>query len=318
MKDFGATDIRNISLVSHQSTGKTTLAEAMLFSAGATTRFGRIDEGTTTSDYRSDEIERKMSISTALLTLDWKKNKVNVLDLPGRPDFLGEVLCGLRVTDLAVILLDAHTGVEVGTETAWEICERYKTPRMFFINREDREHSNFDTALKSAQEAYGNGVVPVQFPVNEAEGFNAVVDLLSMKKITVLDDSGKAKVEDLSADLQSKAEQMRGGLVEKVAESDDAILEKYFEAGELTEEEFTVGLRKGIAAGTIYPVMCGSALKNVGVHQLLDFIGAYGPSPADRPAAAGLDHGGKEVSVPLTNTMFSGFVFNTLSEMHVG
>jgi elongation factor G len=319
VKDFGATDIRNISLVSHQSTGKTTLAEAMLFSAGATTRFGRIDDGTTVSDYRSDEIERKMSISTALLTLDWKKNKINVLDLPGRPDFLGEVLCGVRVTDLAIILLDAHSGVEVGTETAWEICDKEKTPKMFFINRVDREHSNFDNALTSAQEAYGNSVVPIQFPVNEAEGFNAIVDLLSMKKITVQDDqSGKSKVEDLPADLQDKAAQMRSSLVEKVAESDDAILEKFFEAGELSEEEFTVGLRKGIAAGTIYPVMCGSAMKNIGVQQLLDFICTYGPSPADRPAAAGEDNSGKPVSVPLTNPMFSGFVFKTLSEMHVG
>lgn len=319
MKDFGPNDIRNISLVSHQSTGKTTLAEAMLFSAGATTRFGRIDDGTTVSDYRTDEIERKMSISAALLTIDWKKNKVNILDLPGRPDFVGEVLCGLRVTDMAVILLDAHAGVEVGTETVCEICDKFKTPRLFFVNREDREHASFEKAVQHAQESYGNGVVPAQFPVQESEGFNSIIDLLTMKKITFQDDqSGKCKIEDIPADLLKKAQELRAGLIEKVAESDDAILEKYFEAGELTEEEITTGLRSGIVGGKIFPVLCGSAMKNMGVAQLLDFIGAYGPSPAHRDAAVAVDNAGKEIKVELNQSAFCGFVFKTLSEMHVG
>ena len=319
MKDFGPGDIRNISLVSHQSTGKTTLAEAMLFSAGASTRLGRIDDGSTISDYRSDEIERKMSISTALLTLDWKKNKVNVLDLPGRPDFLGEVLCGLRVADLAVILLDAQAGVEVDTATMWEICDKYETPRMFFINRQDREHANFENALHDAQQSFGNNIVAVQFPVKEAESFDSVIDLLMMKKLTFQNDqSGKYKVEEIPTDLAAKAQALRAALIEKIAESEDAILEKYFEAGELTEEEIQSGLRSGITAGKIVPVLCGSAVKNMGVQPLLDFISSYGPSPVDRGAVMAKDQADKAIKVELTQPTYSGFVFKTLSEMHVG
>ncbi len=319
MKDFSPSDIRNICLVSHQSTGKSTVVEAMLFSAGLTTRFGRVDDGTTVSDYRSDEIERKISISSALITMDWKKNKINILDLPGRPDFMGEVLCGMRVSDLAVVLLDAYSGVEVGTETVVEICDKYKLPRLFFINRVDREHSNFEQTLSQAQESYGNSVVAAQFPVQEAEGFDSVIDLLSMKKITFLtDQSGKTKVEEIPADLLDKAKAMRGALIEKIAESDDAILEKYFEAGELSEEEINKGLAGGIAACKIYPVLCGSASKNYGIQPLLDFIGSYGPSPADRGPVFAADSAGKEVKVELTAPQFSAFVFKTLSEMHVG
>ncbi len=319
MKDFSPSDIRNICLVSHQSTGKSTVAEAMLFSAGITTRFGRVDDGTTVSDYRSDEIERKISISSALMTMDWKKNKINILDLPGRPDFMGEVLCGMRVSDLAVVLLDAYSGVEVGTETVVEICDKYKLPRLFFINRIDREHSNFEQTLSQAQESYGNSVVAAQFPVQEAEGFDSLIDLLSMKKITFLtDQSGKTKVEEIPADLLDKAKAMRGALIEKIAESDDAILEKYFEAGELSEEEINKGLAGGIAACKIYPVLCGSASKNYGIQPLLDFIAGYGPSPADRGPAVAVDSAHKEVKVELSGTQFNAFVFKTLSEMHVG
>jgi len=319
VKDTSPSDIRNICLVSHQSTGKTTVAEAMLFSAGITTRFGRVDDGTTVSDYRSDEIERKISISSALMTMDWKKNKINILDLPGRPDFMGEVLCGMRVSDLAVVLLDAYSGVEVGTETVVEICDKYKLPRLFFINRIDREHSNFEQTLSQAQESYGNSVVAAQFPVQEAEGFDSLIDLLSMKKITFLtDQSGKTKIEEIPADLLDKAKALRGALIEKIAESDDAILEKYFEAGELSEEEINKGLAGGIAACKIYPVLCGSASKNYGIQPLLDFIAGYGPSPADRGPAFAMDSAGKEVKVELGGTQFNAFVFKTLSEMHVG
>lgn len=319
MKDTSPSDIRNICLVSHQSTGKTTVAEAMLFSAGITTRFGRVDDGTTVSDYRSDEIERKISISSALMTMDWKKTKINILDLPGRPDFMGEVLCGMRVSDLAVVLLDAYSGVEVGTETVVEICDKYKLPRLFFINRIDREHSNFEQTLSQAQESYGNSVVAAQFPVQEAEGFDSLIDLLSMKKITFLtDQSGKTKIEEIPADMLDKAKALRGALIEKIAESDDAILEKYFEAGELSEEEINKGLAGGIAACKIYPVLCGSASKNYGIQPLLDFIAGYGPSPADRGPAFAMDSAGKEVKVELGGTQFNAFVFKTLSEMHVG
>jgi elongation factor G len=320
VKDYGPNDIRNVGLVSHQSTGKSTLVEGMLFAAGAVTRLGTIDDGTTTSDYRQDEIERKISISAALMTVDWKKNKFNILDLPGYPDFIGEVHCAVRVTDLAVILLNGVSGIEVGTDMAWEILEKNKSPRLFFVNRLDKEHSSFKKVVAETQEAYGFGVIPVQFPVNEGDGFNAVIDLLSMKKLTFqTDGSGKFKSEDVPADLQGQAEEMRNALIEKIAEADDAILEKYFEAGELTPDEITQGLRAGIRNATIYPVLCGAAAKNIGSVPLLDFISDYGPAPSDRPAAAATDGSGAEVKIQTDEKApFSGFIFKTLSEMHVG
>lgn len=319
MKEYGPDEIRNIGLVSHQSIGKTTLAEAMLFSAGETTRLGTIDEGTTTSDYRSDEIERKISISMSLLNFEWNKRKFNVLDMPGYADFIGEVKSGLRVTDLAVVLIGAITGVEVGTEIVWDILDEYKTPRLIFINKEDKEHSKFEKAVGDAREAYGNGVVIVQFPANEGEGFNSLIDLLHMKKIVFAgDSSGKYSSEEIPADLKDKAQELRMALIEKIAESNDALLEKYFEAGELTDAELVTGLRAGIVSRGIYPVLCGAVSKNIGTHLLLDFIGDYGPSPADFPVIAkGSDS--KDVTMEVNEKAhFSALVFKTLSEMHVG
>jgi len=320
VKDYGPNDIRNVGLVSHQSTGKSTLVEGMLFAAGAVSRLGTIDDGTTTSDYRQDEIERKISISAALMTVDWKKNKFNILDLPGYPDFIGEVHCGLRVTDLAVVLLNGVSGIEVGTDMAWEILEKNKSPRLFFINRLDKEHANFSKIVAETQEAYGFSVIPVQFPASEGEGFTAIIDLLQMKKLTFqTDGSGKFKVEEIPADLKSRADEMRNALIEKIAEADDAILEKYFEAGELSAEEITLGLRAGIRNATIYPLLCGAASKNIGSAPLLDFIADYGPAPSDRPAASAVDGSGAAVTVATDpKAPFSGFIFKTLSEMHVG
>ena len=320
MKDYGPSDIRNVGFVSHQSTGKTTLTEGMLFSAGAVSRLGTIDDGTTTSDYRQDEIERKISISAALLTSDWKKCKFNILDLPGYPDFIGEVHCGARVVDLAVVLLNGVSGIEVGTDMAWEILEKLKSPRLLFINRLDKEHAKFDTVVAEIQEAYGHSVIPAQFPVNEGEGFSAIVDLLTMKQWSFqTDGSGKYKIEDIPANLQGKADGMRNALIEKIAESDDEILEKYFEAGELTPEQITQGLRAGIRNATIFPVLCGAASKNMGSIPLLDFISDYGPAPNDRPPVLASDSAGAELRIKLDDkATFSGFIFKTLSEMHVG
>jgi len=320
VKDYGPNDIRNVGLVSHQSTGKTTLVEGMLFAAGAVTRLGTIDDGTTTSDYRQDEIDRKISISAALMTIDWKKCKFNLLDLPGYPDFIGEVYCGIRVTDLAVVLLNGVSGIEVGTDMAWEVLEKNKSPRLFFVNRLDKEHADFSKVVAETQEAYGFSVIPVQFPASEGEGFDAVIDLLTMKKLTFqTDGSGKYKIEEIPADLKGRADEMRNALIEKIAEADDAILEKYFDAGELTAEEITRGLRAGIRNASIYPVLCGAANRNIGSIPLLDFIADYGPAPSDRPAVAAVDAGGTAVEVATdVKAPFSGLIFKTLSEMHVG
>ncbi|MBN2356850.1 elongation factor G [candidate division KSB1 bacterium] len=320
MKDYGPHELRNIGLVSHQSIGKTTLAEGMLFSTGIATRMGSVDDGTTTSDYRSDEIERKISISAALMTFEWQKCKFNVLDLPGYPDFIGEVHSSARVINQAVVLLNAAAGVEVGTDVVWEIMEKHKIPRILFVNRMDKEQANFAKVVQEAQNAYGHGVVAAQLPVSEGEPFNSIIDLLTLKKFSFsTDKSGGFKIEEVPEDLMAKAQEMRNVFIEKIAESDDAILEKYFEVGELDEQEITQGLRTGIRNGSIFPVLCGSAVKNMGTHSLMDFLAEYGPSPRDLSPIKAKDAGGNEIEVEVDeSTPFSGIVFKTLSEMHVG
>ncbi|MBN1466611.1 elongation factor G [candidate division KSB1 bacterium] len=319
MKEYALADIRNIGLVSHQSVGKTTLAEAMLHAAGVTNRFGTVDDGTTTSDYSPDEIERKISIGAALMQFEWKNSKINLIDLPGYADFFGEVRCGLAVADLAVVLVSGVAGVEVGTDMVTEVLDEFKIPRIFFVNLLDREHAKFDDAVKSIQESYGNNAIVFQFPVNHGEGFNAVIDLLRMKKVTFKDARGAFKEEDIPADLLARAEDLRMKLIEKVAECDDAIMEKYLETMELSPEDLVIGLRAGIVKKEILPILCGAALHNVGVTTLSDFLSDYGPSPVALSPYSAIDASGKDIQVICSESGdFSALVFKTISEQHVG
>lgn len=320
MKEYAPIDIRNIGLVSHQSIGKTTLSEAMLYSAGVTNRFGDIADGTSTSDYRSDEIDRKISIGISLMQFEWKKNKINLVDMPGYADFIGEVRCGLRVTDLAIVLINAVHGVEVGTETVMEILDEFGTPRLFFVNLMDREHARFDETLSSIKEAYGSSVVAFQLPVSHGEGFNTVIDLLRRKKITFsTDKSGKFKEEEIPADQKSQIDNLHKELIEKIAECDDAVLERYFEAGELSDDDITTGLRAGLVKRTLYPVFCGSAARNIGVQTLLDFICEDGPSPMARSPYPAKDDAEKDIQIVCQEQGdLSAFVFKTIAEPHVG
>lgn len=321
MKEYLPEDIRNIALVSHQTVGKTSLAEAILYSAGGSNRLGNVDDGTTSSDYNTDEIERKISIATSVLHCIWNDKKINVIDVPGYADFFGEVKSGLRVADLAVILINAVAGIEVGTDAVWDILEENNTPRMFFVNRQDKEHAKFDNALSFLREAYGNKVTAMQFPVNEGEEFDSISDLLQMKKITFnKDNNGKFSVSDIPGDLAGKAEELREQLIEKVAESDDEVLESYFENGELTPEEFAKGLSKGIADGNIYPVLCGAATKNMGTHQLLDLVTTFGPSPLTfSPIIGRKPDSIEEIELDVNQTApLSALIFKTVSERHVG
>lgn len=321
MKEYLPEDIRNIALVSHQTVGKTSLAEAILYSAGGSNRLGNVDDGTTSSDYNTDEIERKISIATSVLHCIWNDKKINVIDVPGYADFFGEVKSGLRVADLAVILINAVAGIEVGTDAVWDILEENNTPRMFFVNRQDKEHAKFDNALSFLREAYGNKVTAMQFPVNEGEEFDSIIDLLQMKKITFnKDNNGKFSVSDIPGDLAGKAEELREQLIEKVAESDDEVLESYFENGELTPEEFAKGLSKGIADGNIYPVLCGAATKNMGTHQLLDLVTTFGPSPLTfSPIIGRKPDSIEEIELDVNQTApLSALIFKTVSERHVG
>ncbi len=319
MKDFKIDQIRNVGVVSHGGVGKTSLVEAMLYDAKVTTRLGSVDDGTSLSDYTDDEMERKISIGACLLHLEWKNHKINLVDMPGYQDFIGEVVGGLRVTETALILLSAQSGVEVGTEQVWNIAENYKLARMFFINRMEKEHASFEDVVKQAREGFGQKVVPIQIPIGEGPDFKGVVDLVKMKAL-YFDKDGESKEEKIPAELETKSKKHQEKLIEAVAETDDALLEKYFDKGELSGDEIKTGLRKGIAEKLIYPVVCGSALANIGVTTLLDYVTAYLPSPSDFVQVVGKEPGREKEKVKKISPDESlcAFAFKTVSEPHVG
>jgi elongation factor G len=321
VKEYTTDQIRNVGVAAHAYAGKTTLAEAMLFSAGEIPRMGKVDDGSTVSDYHPDEIERKNSILASVLHCQWKEHKINLIDMPGFADFIGEVKAGLRVADTALLVLNAGTGVEVGTETAWRFAEEYGAARMFFVNRLDKENTNFDKLMESLHAQFHENCVAVQFPVNPGESFSQIVDIVQMKLMTFeTNGSGKYTVSDIPANLQNRAKAMRDKLVDTAAASDDKLTEKYLEAGELSAEEVLSGLRSGIAAGTVFPVLCGAALKNVGVYPLLNFLVELAPSPAARPKiSAKSRQAGTEVKIDANaNGHPAALVFKTISEAHLG
>ncbi len=321
MKDYTVDKIRNVGLVSHGGVGKTSLAEAMLFSAGEINRLGTIDDGTTVSDYSSDEIDRKISISSSILHLSWKNHKINIVDTPGYSDFVGEVIGALQVCDTAVILVNGVAGIEVGTETAFRLAEQKKIPRVFFVNRLDKEHADFNKVLEMTQQRFGNSVVAIQFPVNEGEGFDSVVDIVKMKMLRFeKNKSGKFTEEPIPADLADQAADLRNSLMETISENDEELLNIFCDVGELTDEQLKTGLRNEIIKGNVLPVVCGAATENIGVLQLLDLIGSGCPSPLDRPKVEGLK---PKTSETITREIsadapLSALVFKTVSEPHVG
>ena len=319
MKEFATENFRNIALIAHGDAGKTSLAEAMCYTAGATKRLGRVDDGNTASDYNEDEIQRNISISTALLHADWSGHRIHLLDTPGYTDFVGEVIGALRVVDGTLVVVNAVSGVEVGTENVWGFAAKNDLARMIVINKMAKEHADFEKALTSAQSAFGNGVVALQLPIGSADNFTGVVDLVQMKAWQT-DKDGKAKPAEIPADLEDQVKARRERLVEAVAESDDALLEKYFDQGELSTEEIQAGLRKGTLSGQIFPVVCGDALENQGTSLIMDAVAAYLPSPVDRGEAKGTKPGtNQEVTRPPSDDApLSVFVFKTISEPHVG
>lgn len=323
MKVYATQSIRNIALAGHGGSGKTSLAEAILFSAGITTRFGKVVEGSTVSDYHPDEIERQISINATPMFCEWKNTKINLLDTPGYTDFTGEVKACLHVADTAVLLLKAVEGVEVGTEIAWQYAKGYKRPAIFVVNRLDNENSDFDKTIGVAQSRLTQDAVAVQFPVEQGHGIEAIVDLLRMKVLQFARDSkGKYTESDIPENLQAKATELREKLIEKVAEIDEALLNKFFESGTLTQKELEDGLRSGIRQRKVFPILCSVASHNIAVSSLLDFVVDYCPNPSEMGEAVGKlagSNGQKEVHVkPDLNGPPSLFVFKTVSESHIG
>jgi elongation factor G len=325
MKEYSPDQLRNVALVGHGGSGKTSLAEAILFTAGTTTRLGRIEDGNTMSDYHPDEIERRISIDSSLLTAEWKGRKVSILDSPGYLDFTGEVKACLRVADTALILLKSFEGVEVGTEIVAGYAGELGTPACIVVSKVDHENSDFDRVVRQAKEMISHDCVPVQFPLNEGIGFDGIVDVLRMKLLRFKPGGdGKYQEQEIPADAKGRAEEFRQQIMELVAETDEALLNKYLGEGGLSAQELEQGLRKGIRERKVFPVLCAAATANVGVAGLLDFISEYAPGPVDMGPAEGSAPGNQNgnkttVSVnPDPNGPPSLFVFKTVSESHVG
>ena len=310
MKQYGLENIRNVVLLSHCGAGKTSLSEAILFTAGTITRFGKVDDGTTTSDYDPDEVKRKISLNLALLPVEWKETKVNLLDTPGYADFVSEVRAAIRVSEGAVIVICAASGVEVGTDQVWEYSDEANLPRLIFVNRMDRENADFYRTMEELQSKRGRKCVPVQLPIGAQDDFQGVVDLLTKKGYT----GSPAKESEIPTSLSAQVDSFREKLVEAVAEVDDRLLEKYLSGEELSPEEITSGLRQGVIAGKIVPVLVGSATKNIGVSSLLDAVHSYLPSPKEREVFLADD----KTIEPSKDAPLAALVFKTSADPYVG
>jgi elongation factor G len=313
--------MRNVGLISHQGAGKTSLAEAMLFVSGTIDRLGRVDDGTSSLDFDPEEQRRKLSITTALGNLPWEGHRVTLVDMPGYFDFAGEVAAGLRVVDSVLVLVDAVSGVEVGTELFWRYADELALPRLVVINKMDRENANWDQSLEGLQSAFGDRIVPLMLPIGQEQNFRGVIDILNEKAYSfALDGTGAITAQDIPAELAAAAAAGREKLVELCAEADDELTMKFLEEGQLSSEEIADGLTKGVRAGRIIPVVPCSALRNGGTRKVLDAIVMALPSPADRPAVSGEDpRSGQPASRAMSNgEPLSALVFKTMADPYVG
>lgn len=318
MKEYQTQQLRNVCLIGHGGTGKTSLAESILYDCKEIDRIGKVEEGTTTCDYDVEEKKRQISISAAMAPCEWKNTKINIVDTPGYFDFIGEVLEGIRASDSAIITVCAVSGVQVGTEKAWNFCKADTKPRAFFINKIDRENANFDKVLAQLKEKFGMSVVPVQIPIGKESSFEGIVDVIKMKSKRF---NGKNIVEDdVPASLLDAATEYRASITEAVAETDEQLLDKYLSEGDLSDNEIISGLRVGIANGDIAPVFCGSALVNIGIQTLLDAIIDYMPSPVQVKAPEGINPktNQKETRKQDMGSPFSAFIFKTVADPYVG
>ena len=313
--------VRTFAMISHGGAGKTSLAEAMLFNAGVTTRLGKVDEGTSVMDYEPEEVKRKITISTAFNTLTWKKHQLTIVDTPGDFNFIAETKTSMQGADAVLVLADAIDGVRVQTEKVWEFADEFEQPKMIFISKMDRERADFFKTIEDIQNNFGKTCVPLQIPIGAAENFKGVVDILNDKAyLYTKGDSGQFEVQDVPDDLRDRLEQYKEELVERVAESNDELLEKYLEEGSLTSEELLDGLRNAVVSRKLVPVACGSGPLNVGIQPLLDLIVDYMPSPVDRGPRKGTVPGSDNEAVrePDPDAPFSALVIKTISDPYAG
>jgi elongation factor G len=319
MKVYDAGSIRNIALVGHTGSGKTQLASAILADAGMVNRFGKVDDGTTVTDFDDEEIARKHTLSASLAYAEWNKHKINLIDTPGIGNFLSDARAALHVADAAVIVMDAVAGVMVQTEKVWEAAAELGLPRLIVVNRIDRERASLERTLQSLRELCSRAVVPVQLPIGEERNFKGVVDLVTRKAFVYRNDETAAcKEEPIPADMTTAVEHARESLIEMVAESDEKLMEHFFEAGTLTDDELVSGLRAATIAGTLFPLVCVSATQNVGIPQLLDVLVATLPSPAERPFTAIGQDGAKVTRAADEKAPVETFVWKTIADPFAG
>jgi elongation factor G len=315
MKQYTPGDIRNLSLLSHCGAGKTSLSEAVLFTLGVTTRLGKVDDGTTTSDYDPDEVKRKISLNLTLLPCEWQDAKINLIDTPGYADFIGEVKAAIRISEGAVIVVCAASGVEVGTEQVWGYSEEAGLARLIFLNKMDRENADFYQTVEQIQAKFGAKCVPIRLPIGAQSDFQGTVDLLTMKAYL----GSPAKEAEIPSSVEAQAISFREKLIEAVAEIDDKLIEKYLGGEELSLEELTDGLRKATRTGQIVPILVGSAVQNIGITPLLDAAYNYLPSPEEQDVAI-VDDSGAEVEKikPSQDAPLAALVFKTSADPYVG
>lgn len=317
MSSFATKNIRNVVLVGHGSAGKTSLTEAMLFDTGAVNRLGRVEDGSSVSDWDDEERRRKVSINTSVVPCEWKGVKINVLDTPGYADFAGDVVAAVAVADAGLVVLDAVAGVEVGTQLTWGYLNDRQLPRFIFVNKMDRENANFQNALASVRDVFtGMSIVPVQIPVGKEHGFQGVVDLIRMKAFL----GAKGEEKDIPADLLSDAENARIQLVEAAAEGNDDLIMKYLDGEELTADEIIEGLGIGIRNGAVIPVMCGGATANLGIQSLLNLLVQLAPCPSDMAPVEATREGSEETLTLKADSSgpLAALVFKTVADPYVG
>ncbi|MCP4685214.1 MAG: elongation factor G [bacterium] len=318
MKEFTTDNIRNLCLAGQRGCGKTSLADSMAFAAGVNSRIGRVDDGSSLFDYTEGELSRKSSLSAKLMASTWQDKKINLFDCPGHADFIGEFLSAMNVCDAVGFLIDAGSGVEVGTQLQWKSLPEAGKSRFFFVNKMEKENVKWQEALDSIQNAFGKQAVAVQLPIGEGETFSGIVDLLHMKAYKFTGDD-RTEI-DIPAELKDEADAQRESLIEAAAESDDALMEKFFDEGTLSADDFMIGLRGGIAGGTLYPVLFGAGGKNIGTKVLLDFVAEYIPAPNKMAPTAAVRTGKEDVvEVPVDPSgQPLAYVFKTVSEGHLG
>jgi len=314
MKVYQSNEIRNIALIGSAKSGKTTLAECMLLEGGVISRKGSVEDKNTVSDYRDIEIERGNSISSTVLYAEFQGKKINIIDTPGFPDFIGEVIAALNVVDAALMVINAHNGIEVGTEINWRNAIKNNTPLFFVINQLDHEKAKFDEIIQQMKDAFGDKITLTQYPVNAGTGFNSVIDLILMKMLKFPATGGKPEILDIPADEKDKAEELQKTLIESAAAGDESLMEIFFEKETLTPEEIQKGIKAGIRKRDMFPVSCTSSKMNMGVERLMDFICNSAPEPTDTIKKT---TEGKELASKVSDPL-SMLVFKTSIEQHLG